>query len=149
MKAWRLTPEANYKSVNKKGDGYNKSKNEQLEDPISVDSPTQLAILLYDILKVPVVSKDKPRGTGVEELKALQTKLNMPLIDLILKKRNIQKLLNTFVDKLPGDVNKVDDRVHAGFGSVMTDTGRFNSSSPNLSVKFLEAFASDCKMEIA
>ena len=142
---WRLTPEANYKSPNKKGDGLNKSKNEQLEDPISVDSPTQLAILLYDILKAPVVSKDKPRGTGVEELKSLQTKMNLPLIDLILKKRNIQKLLNTFVDKLPGDVSKIDDRVHASFGSVMTDTGRFNSSSPNLSAKFLEAFASNCK----
>ena len=96
-----------------------------------------------------IVSKDKPRGTGVEELKALQAKLNLPLIDLILKKRNIQKLLNTFVDKLPGDVSKIDDRVHASFGSVMTDTGRFNSSSPNLSAKFLEALTSDCKMKIA
>ena len=47
-----------------------KSPAEQLEDPINLASPTQLAILFYDILKCPTVSKKSPRGTGKEELEA-------------------------------------------------------------------------------
>lgn len=129
---WRLTPEANYKAPNKKGDGFNKSKAEQLEDPIKLSSPTQLAILLYDILKLPQVSKKAPRGTGVDELKSLAEKTKLPLCKMMLEYRGLDKLLNTFIDKLPNDISSVDGRVHCEFNSLGTDTGRFSSSSPNL-----------------
>ena len=129
---WRLTPEANNKMPNKKGDGYGKSKSEQLEDPVKISSPTQLAILLYDVLKCPQVSTKSPRGTGVEELKALKEKTKLHLCELILENRGLEKLLNTFIDKLPTDVNPCDDKVHCEFLSLGTDTGRFSSKSPNL-----------------
>ena len=57
---WRLTPEANYKEqkVNKAGElKYSKSKNEQLENPVNVASPVQLAILIYDVLGTKVIDK--------------------------------------------------------------------------------------------
>ena len=129
---WRLTPEANYKAPKKKGDGLSKSKSEQLENPVKVTSPTQLAILLYDVLKCPKVSDKQPRGTGVEELKALKEKTKLHLCDLILENRGLDKLLNTFVDKLPTDVNPYDGKIHCEFLSLGTDTGRFSSKSPNL-----------------
>ena len=129
---WRLTPEANNKAPNKKGDGYGKSKSEQLEDPVKISSPTQLAILLYDVLKCPQVSTKSPRGTGVEELKALKEKTKLHLCELILENRGLEKLLNTFVDKLPTDVNPYDGKIHCEFLSLGTDTGRFSSKSPNL-----------------
>ena len=129
---WRLTPEANYKAPNKKGDGYGKSKSEQLEDPVKISSPTQLAILLYDVLKCPQVSTKSPRGTGVEELKSLKEKTKLHLCELILENRGLEKLLNTFVDKLPTDVNPYDGKIHCEFLSLGTDTGRFSSKSPNL-----------------
>lgn len=47
---------------------FNKSKSEQLETPINVASPLQLAILIYDVLKFPSVDKKSPRGTGEEIL---------------------------------------------------------------------------------
>lgn len=146
---WRLTSEANYKPPNKKGDGFNKSKNEQLEDPIKVSSPTQLAILLYDVLKCPQVSIKSPRGTGVEELKALYEKVKLPLCQLILESRGLEKLLNTFIDKLPNDVNSKDGRVHCEFLSLGTDTGRFSSKAPNLGHQCLEAYTSDGIVKIA
>ena len=129
---WKLTPEANKKQLKRNGDEGGKSKLEQLSDPISLDSPTQLAILLYDILKVPQVSKTSPRGTGVNELPLIAEKTKLPLCDLILEKRGLAKLLNTFIEKLPGDVNSFDKKIHCSFMSVATDTGRFSSKDPNL-----------------
>lgn len=129
---WRLTEEANKRVPNKKGDGFVKSKNEQLESPVKYSSPTQLAILLYDVLKCPQVSVKQPRGTGVEELKSLYDKTQLPLCKLILESRELEKLLNTFIDKLPNDVNSKDGRVHCEFLSLGTDTGRFSSKNPNL-----------------
>lgn len=100
----------------------------KLEDPISVTSPTQLAVLLYDIIKVGVIDAGKPRGTGEEILK----KINLPLCDKILEYRGVQKLLTTYIDKLPNSVSVADGRIHASFNQIGADTGRFSSSDPNL-----------------
>lgn len=132
IEEWKLTPEANEKSVSKIGKIATKSKKEQLEDPIKLDSPTQLSILIYDILKSPQVSTKAPRGTGVDELTSLYRKTNNQLFKLMLEKRTLDKLLNTFIDKLPNDANIKDGKIHCQFNSLGTDTGRFSSSSPNL-----------------
>lgn len=126
--AWKLTPEANRKQTNKNGK-LGKSKVEQLADPIELGSPTQLAILLYDILKVPVIDKKTPRGTGTDILKELSK--NIDICKVMLKKREIDILINTFIDKIPEFV-KEDGKVHPRFNSMGTVTGRFSSSEPNL-----------------
>ncbi len=129
--AWRLTKEANEHPKKKSGEGEGKSKNEQLANPISVDSPTQLAILLYDILKCPVINNKAPRGTGVDELTSLAEKTKLPICNIILEKRELSKLLNTFIDKLPNDINISDGKIHGSFNQLGTSTGRFSSSGPN------------------
>ena len=130
---WRKTEEANFhpksKKPNKNGEyTYQKSKNEQLSDPPELTSPTQFAILLYDILKCPVVDKKSPRGTGEDIIK----KLDYPICKLILELRGLQKLIGTYIDKLPECVDSKDNRLHASFNQLGTDTGRFSSSDPNL-----------------
>lgn len=140
---WRLTSEANSKPKSKSKSGEGKSKSEQLETPVNITSPSQLAILLYDVLKIPVVDKDSPRGTGEDILKQMK----LPLCDLILQERGILKLINTYIDALPQKVSPIDNRLHAHFNQIGTDTGRFSSSDPNL-LHMLEAFTSDCKMKI-
>lgn len=145
INAWRLTPEANYKAPNKKGDGLSKSKNEQLADPPSLDSPTQLAILLYDILKIPAPNSKSPRGTGVEELKVISKSGKYPIVDILLEERKLSKLLNTFIDKLPNDRNPKTGKIHCEFLSLGTDTGRFSSKNPGK----IGAFVSNYKMKIA
>lgn len=76
---WRNSKEANeHKIVNGKKQ---KSKNEQLKDPIELTSPTQLAILLYDILNVPVIDKKTPRGTGAEILE----QIDLPICKLLIE----------------------------------------------------------------
>ena len=133
ISAWRLTKEANYKERNSKPNKtgeftYKKSKNEQLENPPQLNSPTQLAILLYDILGTPAQDKKSPRGTGEEILQ----KINLPICDLILEKRGLEKLIGTYIDKIPECVNTKDNRLHAHFNQLGAGTGRFSSSNPNL-----------------
>ena len=125
---WRLTDEANFHPVKSTGNGVGKSKSEQLEDPINIASPTQLSILLYDVLKIESVSKKSPRGTGEDILK----KISLPICDLILEQRGLLKLINTYIDKLPQCVSKKDNRLHAHFNQYGAATGRFSSSDPNL-----------------
>ena len=128
---WRKTSDANYKAQkqNKKGElTYARSKSEQLKDPPELTSPTQFAILLYDVLGTPVVDKKKPRGTGEDIL----THIDNPLCKLVLEKRGLEKLVGTYIDKIPKCVNDADGRLHAHFNQLGTDTGRFSSSDPNL-----------------
>lgn len=124
---WRKTSEAQARPKTQ-GGKVGKSKSEQLSEPISLSSPTQLAILLYDVLKVQPVDKKEPRGTGEEILK----QINLPICNLVLEQRGIEKLIGTYTDKLPECVSPRDHRLHAEFNQYGADTGRFSSSNPNL-----------------
>lgn len=106
----------------------NTNPNTMLSNPIGIGSPKQLAIVFYDILKLKSPDKDKPRGTGEEIIQQLDTPLSKALLDY----RETQKLLSTYVDKLPQVVNPKTGRVHCSFHQYGAATGRFSSSSPNL-----------------
>lgn len=113
-----------------------KAKIEQLADPINLASPTQLAILFYDILKAPTVSKKSPRGTGKDELEAIAERTDIALCKLILERRGVVKLISTYIDVLPALARHwPDGRIRYKLNSVGTDTGRFSSGGE---FKFLE-----------
>lgn len=113
-----------------------KAKIEQLGNPINLASPTQLAILFYDILKCPTVSKKSPRGTGKDEMEALAERTDIALCKLILERRGIMKLISTYIDVLPALARHwPDGRIRYKLNSVGTDTGRFSSGGE---FKFLD-----------
>ena len=117
---------------------------EQLGDPINLASPVQLAILFYDILKCPTVSKKSPRGTGKEELEAIAEKTDITLCKLILERRGIVKLISTYIDVIPALAQHwPDGRIRYKLNSVGTDTGRFSSGGE---FKFLDG---DTPVEIS
>lgn len=130
IKAWRETPDANYKSKKVVGgvERYGKSKSEQFPDEVNVESSTQMSILFYDILNVGTIDKDNPRGTSVEIL----NQIKHPLSKLILERRSLSTLIGSFIDKLPKNLSEVDHRLHGHFNQLGTDTGRFSSNEPNL-----------------
>lgn len=99
----------------------------KLSDPINLDSPTQLAIILYDVLKIPPPDKRNPRGTGADILE----KIDNPLVTAILDNRFFNKQISTYVDKIPQLIHK-DGRVHCKFNQYGADTGRTSSNDPNL-----------------
>lgn len=105
-----------------------KTQHNKLDDVINIASPTQLAILFYDILKVGVIDKKSPRGTGVDILE----KIDLPIAKDILEYREMSKLVDTYIDKLPNCVNPNDGRIHCKYNQYGAKTGRFSSSEPNL-----------------
>lgn len=133
-----------YPEIDEKGNRYkvSKAKVEQLDVDennnfkINLASPTQLAILFYDILQAPVVSKKSPRGTGEEELKAIDEKMSLPICKLLLKRRGIVKLITTYIDVIP-DLAKhwPDGRIRFHLNALGTDTGRYSSGGK---IKYME-----------
>ena len=95
---------------------------------VSISSPTQLAILFYDVLEFESLDKKSPRGTGEAILKSF----NHPLVDSILEYRSMSKLLSTYIEAIPQHIAKRDNRLHANFNQYGAKTGRFSSSDPNL-----------------
>jgi len=141
IQAWRQSDEAQAKSPSMDKEGnikkdkkgnivYSKSKDEQLKDPIELTSPTQLAILFYDVLKHKAVDKKSPRSTGEEALQAL--KEDIPICNLILELRGLNKLMDAFITALPAQVSPKDGRIHSHFNQLGTDTGRFSCTQPKL-----------------
>lgn len=109
-----------------------KNPNSKLGDPINIASTTQLAILLYDIMKLDAgVDKKtgKPiRGTGDDVLQ----KLNNPVCEIVRKYRSVDKLIGTYIDKLPKCINPKDNRLHCNINQYGAKTGRLSSDNPNL-----------------
>ena len=122
---WRLSQDATNKIM--KAGKLQKSKSEQLEWPINLESPTQLAILLYDVLKSPAIDKKSPRGTGEKIIEQMP----FDICKLINARKKLFKLSRDFIDLLPTKVN-YDNRIHCSFNQCGTDTGRFSSTDPNL-----------------
>lgn len=115
---------------------YRTKDNTKLDNPVNIGSPAQIAILLYDILKVPAVDKKNPRGTGEDILTKISNKEKgstiSKLCQAILDYREIAKLLSTYIDKLPNCVNSDDGRIHCNFNQYGAVTGRMASNDPNL-----------------
>lgn len=113
---------------NKIEDYKRKNTNHKLDTPINIGSPTQIAILLYDIIGIEPPDPKNPRGTG----EAILQKIDNPIAKAILDYREMSKLVSTYIDKLPNCVNPKDGRIHCSFNQYGADTGRFSSSDPNL-----------------
>lgn len=104
----------------------------KLDIPLNFGSPKQVEVLLYDILKlnagIDKRTKLPIRSTGEEVLQGL----DHPICKAILDYRALEKLIGTYIDKLPNCVEPKDNRIHCNFNQYGADTGRFSSSNPNL-----------------
>lgn len=96
--------------------------------PLNPNSSQQVAKLLYDVLGIKSPDKHNARATGKEVLK----QIDEPICEVILKYKSIDKLLSTYIDKLPNCINPVTGKIHASFNQNGTETGRFSSNDPNL-----------------
>ncbi len=97
----------------------------------NLNSPKQLAGVLFDELKLPVGKKTKTGpSTDVDVLMNLARMHELP--QKLLDYRQLAKLKNTYVDSLPKLINPHTGRVHTSFNQTVTATGRLSSSDPNL-----------------
>ena len=97
----------------------------------NINSPKQLGEILFEKLSLPVIKKTKTGySTDVEVLDKL--KEQHPIINKILRYRQIVKLKSTYIDGLLNLLNKDTDRIHSSFNQTITTTGRISSTEPNL-----------------
>ena len=99
----------------------------------NIDSPRQLAEVLFDKLGMRVVRRTATtRSTDADTLEVLADETGHPLLRLLLEHRELQKLRGTYVDALPREVSRRTGRVHTSYHQTGAVTGRLSSSEPNL-----------------
>ena len=99
----------------------------------NINSPKQLAEVLFEKLQLPVLKRtgtSKAPSTAVEVLEELALTHDIPR--QILEWRGLMKLKGTYIDALPLLVNPDTGRVHTCFNQAVAATGRLSSSDPNL-----------------
>ena len=104
-------------------------------ESFNINSPKQLAEILFEKLNLPVVKNTKTKtksgiSTNAEVLEELKN--FHPIIGEILNYRMLTKLKSTFLDGIKNLINPETHRVHTNFNQTVTATGRLSSSDPNL-----------------
>ncbi|HWL07198.1 MAG TPA: DNA polymerase I, partial [Planctomicrobium sp.] len=97
----------------------------------NIDSPKQLAGILFDELKLPVQRKTKTGNSTDQEVLEKLAPLH-PLPRLLIEHRMLSKLKGTYLDPLPGMVNPHTGNLHTSFSQTAAATGRLSSNDPNL-----------------
>ena len=98
--------------------------------PFTVNSTKQLRTVLFDELGLAPQKKTKTGfSTDAQSLEKL--KGQHPIIDKLLRYREVEKLRSTYGESLLSEV-AADGRIHATFGQTVARTGRLSSDRPNL-----------------
>lgn len=99
----------------------------------NINSPKQLGDIIYDKLGLKPKRQKKTAGgaRSTRESELSQMKDDHPIINAILRYRELSKLVSTYVDNLPPLV-KEDGRLRTTFLQTGTVTGRIGSRDPNL-----------------
>ncbi|HJR34627.1 MAG TPA: DNA polymerase I, partial [Gemmatimonadales bacterium] len=99
---------------------------------INLNSPKQLATVLFDRLQLPILKRTKTGpSTDADVLEELAEQGHL-VPRLLLEFRELQKLRSTYVDVLPQKVHRATGRIHTSFNQIGAATGRLSSSEPNL-----------------
>lgn len=104
---------------------------EEAGENFNINSPKQLAEILFFKLNLPPVKKTKTGLSTDEEVLEKLKEDGAEIAKAILKYRKLAKLKNTYVDAIP-KLRDENNRVHTTFNQIGTTTGRLSSSDPNL-----------------
>ena len=100
-------------------------------EPLNVNSPKQLGDLLFEKLKIGKSKKTKHGySTTAEILEPLESV--HPIVPLILRYRQLQKLQSTYIEGFKPLIDKKTGLIHTTFNQTLTATGRLSSKEPNL-----------------
>ncbi len=101
-------------------------------EDVNLRSVPQLRTLLFDKLELPAKKRTKTGASTDESVLAELAAEGHVVPRLILEHREVDKLLSTYVAKLPALIDPDSDRIHTSFNQTVTATGRLSSSDPNL-----------------
>jgi DNA polymerase-1 len=100
--------------------------------PFNIQSPKQIAEILFGKLELPIVKKTPSGAPSTDEEVLQKLAENYPLPARILDYRSLAKLQSTYIEKLPRMVHPKTGRVHTSYLQAVAVTGRLASSDPNL-----------------
>lgn len=96
----------------------------------NISSPKQLGTVLFEKMGLKYPKKTKGHySTSADILEKVSDQ--SPVIDKILRYRQLTKLKSTYADGL-GECISGDGRIHGTFNQTVTATGRISSTNPNL-----------------
>jgi DNA polymerase-1 len=99
-------------------------------EEFNVNSTPQLRTILFEKLGLVPVKKTKTGpSTDADSLQKMADE--HPIVEELLRYREVEKLRSTYADALPPLV-QADGRIHATFKQTDTTTGRISSEAPNL-----------------
>jgi len=102
----------------------------QAGEQFNVNSTPQLRRILFEKLGMTPVKRTKTGpSTDADSLQKMAE--DHPIVEALLRYREVEKLRSTYADALPPLVGP-DGRIHATFNQLATTTGRISSESPNL-----------------
>jgi len=100
--------------------------------PFNIQSPKQIAEILFTQLELPVIKKTPSGAPSTDEEVLQKLAEDYPLPARILDYRSLAKLMSTYIEKLPRMADPKTGRVHTNFSQATAVTGRLASSDPNL-----------------
>lgn len=102
-------------------------------EKFNIGSPSQVGEILFVKLQIdPKAKKTKNGGFSTTEETLEKYKDSHPIVSLILKIRQLKKLLTTYIDQLPLMIDPITGKIHTTFNQTVTSTGRLSSTNPNL-----------------
>lgn len=106
---------------------------EMAGENFNINSPKQISEILFNKMNISKKGIKKSAGGSISTRESELEKLaeSNPIAREILKYREIQKLLSTYIEPIP-DLVSEDGRLRANFIQTGTTTGRFSSNNPNL-----------------
>lgn len=104
-------------------------------EPFNINSPQQLGKILFEKLKLEHEGKITKTGQYSTDARTMETLAHHDktgILEMILDYRQSSKLISTYTDSLPEQIEKKTGNIHCDFNQTITSTGRLSSSNPNL-----------------
>jgi len=98
----------------------------------NLNSPPQLRQILYEELRLSPGKKTSKGQLSTDASVLEKLRDAHPIVDALLRWRELDKLNSTYLEALPRQVDPRDGRVHTTFNQTGAATGRLSSSNPNL-----------------
>ncbi|MFK7856446.1 MAG: DNA polymerase I [Granulosicoccus sp.] len=98
----------------------------------NLGSPKQIGEIFFEEKQFPIIRKTPKGAPSTAEDVLEQLAMDYPLPKLILQHRSLTKLMSTYIEKLPQQIDPDSKRVHTSYNQAIASTGRLSSTDPNL-----------------
>jgi DNA polymerase-1 len=101
-------------------------------EEFNIGSPPQLRVILYQKLRLTPLKKTSKGALSTDADVLEKLRDQHPIIDALLRYRELSKLKSTYLDALPPLLNPKTGHIHTTYNQVGAATGRLSSVNPNL-----------------